>query len=88
MVEGLFGTEALFSFKWQVALHGDPLTDDEMDQLAAATTPMIKLRDNWMLVDPKTAKRAKKRLIRTAKPAQALAATLTGQVAVDDVERR
>ncbi|WP_067430352.1 DEAD/DEAH box helicase [Nocardioides jensenii] len=88
LVEGLFGTEALFSFKWQVALHGDPLTDDEMDQLAAATTPMIKLRDNWMLVDPKTAKRAKKRLIRTAKPAQALAATLTGQVAVDDVDEK
>ncbi|KRF12446.1 helicase [Nocardioides sp. Soil797] len=88
LVEGLFGTESLFSFKWQVALHGDPLTDDEMDQLAEATTPMIKLRDNWMLVDPLTAKRAGKRLIRTAKPAQALAATLTGQVSVDDVEEK
>ncbi|WP_240938207.1 DEAD/DEAH box helicase [Nocardioides sp. JQ2195] len=88
LVEGLFGTESLFSFKWQVALHGDPLTDDEMDQLAEATTPMIKLRDNWMLVDPKTARRARKRLIRTAKPAQALAATLTGQVSVDDVEEK
>ena len=88
LVEGLFGTDSLFSFNWQVALHGDPLTDAEMDDLAAATSPVIRLRDNWMLVDPVTARRAKKRLIRTAKPAQALAATLTGAVAVDDVEEK
>ncbi|KQY57499.1 DEAD/DEAH box helicase [Nocardioides sp. Root140] len=86
LVDGLFGTDALFSFNWQVALHGDPLTEAEMDELAAATSPVIKLRDNWMLVDPKVAKRAKKRLISTARPAQALAATLTGTIAVDEVD--
>ncbi|MDN5893689.1 MAG: DEAD/DEAH box helicase [Nocardioides sp.] len=86
IVDGLFGPDALFSFKWQLAIHGDPLTEDEMDELADATTPLIKLRDNWMLVDPAVARRAKKRLIRTVKPPQALAATLTGVVAVEDVE--
>ena len=88
LVEGLFGPESMFSFSWQLALHGDPLTEDEMDQLAAATGPIVRLRDNWMVVDPAMARRARKRLVRTAKPAQALAATLTGVVTVEDVDEQ
>ena len=88
LVDGLFGPESLFSFSWQLALHGDPLTEDEMDQLAEATGPVVRLRDNWMVVDPAMARRAKKRLVRTARPAQALAATLTGVVTVEEVEEK
>src|SRR3546814_4456192 len=29
LVDGLFGTEGLFSFKWQLAINGDPLTRSE-----------------------------------------------------------
>ncbi len=86
LVEGLLGREALFSFHWQVALHGEPLTAAEMDRLAAATTPLLKLRDQWMVVDPAVARRAKKRLVRTVTPVQAVAAALTGVVEVDDVD--
>ena len=82
---GLFGPEALFGFQWQLALHGDALTEDEMDQLAGAATPIIKLRDNWVVVDPAMLKRAKRRMIRTVQPAAALAATLTSVVQVEDV---
>ncbi|MEI2811030.1 MAG: DEAD/DEAH box helicase [Nocardioides sp.] len=70
--------EQLFAFQWRIALDGDPLTQAEMDQLAAATSPVIKLRDNWVVVDPKTARRAKKRIIRTVKPAEALGVALSG----------
>ena len=28
----VLGTEALFSFSWQIAMHGDPLTPEEMDR--------------------------------------------------------
>lgn len=84
LVEGLFGQASLFSFSWQVALHGDPLTHEEMDQLASAAGPIIKLRDSWTVVDPSVARKAKKRLVRTVKPVQALAAALTGVVEVDD----
>ena len=59
-----------------------------MDQLAAATGPVVRLRDNWMVVDPAMARRARKRLVRTVRPAQALAATLTGVVTVEDVEEQ
>jgi hypothetical protein len=86
LMTGLFGPDAMFSFKWELALHGETLTAEEMDQLARAASPIIKLRDNWMVVDPRMARRARKRLIREVKPAQALAATLTGVVKVEEQE--
>ncbi|KRE94253.1 helicase [Nocardioides sp. Soil774] len=83
--DGLFGPQALFGFEWQLSLHGEELSDDEMDELARATSPIIKLRDNWVAVDSAVIKRARKRLIRTVTPVQALAATLTGVVDIEDV---
>ncbi|WP_457208998.1 SNF2 helicase-associated domain-containing protein, partial [Nocardioides sp. P5_C9_2] len=85
---GLFGPDALFGFSWQLALHGDALTDDEMDELATAATPIIKIRDNWTIVDSAVLKRARKRLIKRVAPAAALAATLTEVVQVEDVEHQ
>lgn len=73
-----FSAEGLFSFSWQVALHGEPLTEEEMTELAQAASPVMKLRGAWTVVDPTTAQRARKRLIRKATGAQALAAALTG----------
>lgn len=83
--DGLFGPQALFGFEWQLSLHGEELTDDEMDELARTTSPIIKLRDNWVAVDSGVIKRARKRLIRTITPVQALAATLTGVVDIEEV---
>lgn len=82
--DGLFGPQALFGFEWQLSLHGEELSDDEMDELARTTSPIIKLRDNWVAVDSGVIKRARKRLIRTVTPVQALAATLTGVVDIED----
>lgn len=82
LVPGLLGPDSLFAFRWQVALHGDPLTEEEMDQLAAATGPVLRLRGSWTVVDPAVARKAKRRLIRTVKPAQAVAAALTGVATV------
>jgi superfamily II DNA or RNA helicase len=84
LVEGVLSGDALFAFSWQVALRGDPLTDHEMDELARAASPMLKLRGSWTVVDPAVARRARKRLIRTVKPAEAVAAALTGTVDLDD----
>ncbi len=84
--DGLFGADALFSFNWQLALHGDPLTQEEMDQLAAAAGPILKLRGSWTVVDPALARKARKRLVRTVKPAEAIASALTGTVQVADVD--
>lgn len=81
----VLGTEALFSFNWQIALHGEPLSEEEMDRLAASASPLLQLRGSWTVVDPAIAKKAKKRLVRTVKPAEAVAAALTGTVQVADV---
>ncbi len=82
----LLGADTLFSFRWQVALHGDPLTAEEMDRLAEAASPILKLRGHWAVVDPALARKAKKRLIRTVKPAPAVAAALTGVVEVPEAD--
>ena len=84
LVEGVLSGDALFAFNWQVALRGDPLTDAEMDALARASSPMLRLRGGWTIVDPSVARKARSRLIRTVKPAQAVAAALTGVVDIDD----
>ena len=81
---GLLTPDALFSFNWQIAVHGDPLSPAEMDELAAAATPILKLRGQWTVVDPALARRAKKRLIRTVDPVSAVAAALTGVVRVEE----
>ncbi len=86
--DGLFGPDTMFAFNWQIALHGDPLTEEEMDQLAASAAPILKLRGSWTVIDPSIARKARKRLVRTVKPAQAVAATLTGVVQVDDLEEQ
>ena len=79
-----FAVDGLFAFSWQVALHGETLTDEEMEQLASAAAPVLKLRGAWTVVDPATAQRARKRLIRKATGAQALAAALSGVAELPD----
>lgn len=86
--EPTLGTEALFAFNWQIALHGDPLTPEEMDRLATSASPLLRLRGSWTVVDPSIARKAKKRLVRTVKPAEAVAAALTGTVQVAAVEEQ
>lgn len=78
--EPLLGTDSLFAFKWQVALHGDPLSEAEMDQLASSATPLMRLRGNWTVVDPSIVRKARKRLLRTVRPSEAVASALTGIV--------
>ncbi|MDP3969045.1 MAG: DEAD/DEAH box helicase [Nocardioides sp.] len=89
MKEGLFGPGALFAFDWRLAIGDDPLTVEEMETLRSATTPIVRLRDNWMVIDPLTAQRARRRLSgrgRSVPPAEALAAALTGVGEVDGEE--
>ena len=86
IVEGLFGTEAMFSFDWRLALAGDPLSDEEMSVLTGSKSPVIRLRDNWMVIDPVLARRARKRVTaekRQIAPVVALQASLTGTLYLD-----
>jgi len=83
---GIFGEGELFSFRWQLAVHGDPLTEEEMEQLAGSAAPLLRLRGNWTVVDPAIARKARKRVVRTATASEAIAAALTGVVQLGTAE--
>ncbi|GEB51712.1 DEAD/DEAH box helicase [Streptomyces cacaoi] len=85
---GFFKQQHLTEFRWQLALDGDPLTEDEMDELAEAHRPLVRLRDQWVVVDPELVRKARKRHLGLLSPGDALAAALGGAVEVDgeDVE--
>ncbi|GAA0945378.1 DEAD/DEAH box helicase [Kribbella koreensis] len=78
-----FGGGKTLDFSWQVALGNDPLTEEELDQLAEATRPVVRLRDQWMLVDPELARKARERILKPVTAIDALGAALTGTTEVD-----
>ncbi|MGW7568895.1 DEAD/DEAH box helicase [Streptomyces tendae] len=80
---GFFESEDLLQFRWQLALGGDPLTEAEMDTLAEAHRPVVRLRDRWVLVDPALVRRARKRDLGLLDPVDALSVALTGTAESD-----
>ena len=49
--------------------------------------PLLRLRGNWTVIDPAIARKARKRVIRTVAPAEAVAAALTGMVQLGTAEQ-
>jgi hypothetical protein len=80
---GFFESEELLQFRWQLALGGDPLSEAEMDELAEAHRPVVRLRDQWVLVDPALVRKARKRELGLLDPVDALSVALTGSAEVD-----
>ncbi|MFG2740250.1 SNF2-related protein [Streptomyces chartreusis] len=80
---GFFESEELLQFRWQLAIGGDPLTEGEMDALAEAHRPVVRLRDSWVLVDPALVRKARKRELGLLDPVDALSVALTGTAEVD-----
>ncbi|MCI3271316.1 DEAD/DEAH box helicase [Streptomyces cylindrosporus] len=80
---GFFESEELLQFRWQLALGGDPLSEAEMDALAEAHRPVVRLRDSWVLVDPALVRKARKRELGLLDPVDALSVALTGSAEVD-----
>ncbi|WP_405712508.1 DEAD/DEAH box helicase [Streptomyces xanthophaeus] len=79
----LLGADALLDFRWQISLGGEALTEAEMDALAEARRPLIRLRDQWVVADPKLVARARRRRGKPLSPIEALTVALTGEVKVD-----
>ncbi|MFF7948389.1 DEAD/DEAH box helicase [Streptomyces griseorubiginosus] len=80
---GFFESEELLQFRWQLALGGDPLSEAEMDALAEAHRPVVRLRDQWVLVDPALVRKARKRELGLLDPVDALSVALTGSAEVE-----
>ena len=75
--------DALLAFDWRFALGDRQLTREELDRLAEAHRPVVRLRDQWVLVDPQEVRRARTQQDRKVTPIDALGAALTGSTEVD-----
>ncbi|MBA2945659.1 DEAD/DEAH box helicase [Streptomyces himalayensis] len=82
-VDTLLGRDALLDFSWHVALGGEQLTEGELDLLAEARRPLVRLRDQWVVADPRLVARLKRQRTRGLAPLDALQAVLTGEVEWD-----
>ncbi|WP_328373413.1 DEAD/DEAH box helicase (plasmid) [Streptomyces sp. NBC_00445] len=74
--------EGLLGLRWRAALGGQDLTDAELDQLAEARRPVVRLRDKWVLVDEKVIAKIRRRDVRLS-GADALRVALAGQAEID-----
>ncbi|MBM7440333.1 superfamily II DNA or RNA helicase [Streptomyces sp. HB132] len=70
--------DALLAFDWRFALGDTNLSRAELDRLAEARRPLVRLRDQWVLLDPEDARRARETRDRKVTPIDALGAVLTG----------
>ncbi|EFL42671.1 SNF2/helicase domain-containing protein [Streptomyces griseoflavus Tu4000] len=75
--------DALLAFDWWFALGDRRLTREELDRLAEANRPLVRLHDQWVLVDPRELARARARQDHKITPVEALGAALTGSMEVD-----
>jgi superfamily II DNA or RNA helicase len=80
---GFLGGDQALRFDWQVALGDDPLTKDELEQLAQAHRPIVLLREQWQLVDADLARCVRQRELTPLNPLAALGIALTGTAEID-----
>jgi SNF2 family DNA or RNA helicase len=52
-----FGRDQLIDFRWELAVGDDTLTADEINALAQTKAPLIRLRGQWVAVDPEQLRR-------------------------------
>ncbi|WP_331727161.1 DEAD/DEAH box helicase (plasmid) [Kitasatospora sp. NBC_00374] len=86
MPGGLLGQDQLLDFQWRVALGGRALTASEMNRLAEAQRPFIRLRDRWVRVDAALAAKLRRRRGAGLTGIEGLAAAITGTVDGPDGE--
>ncbi|MEV6330000.1 DEAD/DEAH box helicase [Streptomyces sp. NPDC051909] len=75
--------DSLLAFNWRYAIGDRDLTRAELDRLAEAGRPLVRLRDQWVLVDPEELRHARARQDHKLTPVDALGAVLTGSTEID-----
>ncbi|TJZ58706.1 DEAD/DEAH box helicase [Streptomyces piniterrae] len=83
----LLSADALLSFSWRFAVGDEEIDRAELDRLAEAGRPLVRLRDQWVLIDPEALRATRDRQDRKVTPLDALSAALTGTVEDDDGRR-
>lgn len=59
VVDGVarFGRDQLVDFRWELAVGDDTLTEEEINALSQTKAPLIRLRGQWVAVDPEQVRR-------------------------------
>ncbi|MER6095985.1 DEAD/DEAH box helicase [Streptomyces sp. NPDC001728] len=83
VLPSFLSADALLGFNWRFAVGDHELTRAELDRLAEAGRPLVRLRDRWVLVDPAEVRRARSQQDRKLTPVDALSAVLTGTTEID-----
>ncbi|EHB56131.1 SNF2-related protein [Mycolicibacterium rhodesiae JS60] len=86
VVEGAsrFSRDQLVDFRWDLAVGDDTLTDDEIAALAAAKAPLVRLRGQWVAVDPEQLRRGLEFLERNRNDTVTVGEVLALAAAADD----
>jgi SNF2 family DNA or RNA helicase len=61
---GKFGKEQLVDFHWRLAIGDDTLTEEEIAALAQTKAPLVRVRGQWVAVDPDQLRRGLEFLAR------------------------
>jgi superfamily II DNA or RNA helicase len=61
---GLFGKDQLVDFQWRLAVGDDTLSEAEIAALAQTKAPLVRLRGQWVAVDPDQLRRGLEFLAR------------------------
>ncbi|MFI2187756.1 DEAD/DEAH box helicase [Streptomyces sioyaensis] len=83
----LLSARALLSFSWRFAVGGREVARAELERLAEAGRPLVRLHDRWVLVDPEAVRAARDRRDREVTPLDALGAALTGSTEDNNGDR-
>ena len=80
--DAYFGLHELMRLTWRPTDGGEALTEEELNQLAAAKSSLVRLRGRWVRLDADTRRRLRARR-RPLTGGAALAAALAGGLEVD-----
>lgn len=77
-----FSRRRLFRFDWSIQVGGHTLTQQELDTLAGSRTGLVRVRDQWVLVDPRQVAELRDNDGGDLDAIDALRATVTGTLHV------
>jgi superfamily II DNA or RNA helicase len=83
VTEAGFSLEALLEFRWQLTLGGELLDPDEINEIAEAKRPLIRLRGRWVTLDPALLERLRRPPRARMAAMEAVGAVLAGSAEVD-----
>ena len=50
--KGILGLDTLVQFEWELALGDEPLSREEFERLAALKMPLVRVRGQWVMLQP------------------------------------